>query len=141
MTTSAEIPASHLDILEKPNLYPIVTTMRADGHMSSTPMSIIWDGKTLRLSTLKQRMKYKNLLVDPRIALCIMDPDNPVRYIEIRGHATVEDDIDRSFVNKIAKKYIGVDVYPFDKPTAQRVIITVIPEQVSTPAITPPKAR
>ncbi len=126
------IPQSHTDILDS-KCSPIVCTVRADSQISAHPVSIIWDGEFVRFSTLKDRMKYKNLLADPRITLCATLPTNDLHYIEIRGKATLEDDNDRSFVNKIAQKYMAMDEFPFDQPGVERVTITIHPEQISTP--------
>lgn len=78
-------------------------------------------------------MKYRNLLSDPRITLCISHPDNELHYIEVRGRAELSEDSDRKFVDAIAKKYMGVDAFPYDPPGAERVTVTVICEQISTP--------
>jgi PPOX class probable F420-dependent enzyme len=126
------IPESHLDILES-KCTAVCCTLRREGMLSANPVSIHWDGEFVRFSTLKDRVKYRNLLADPRIALCITHPEDALHYIEIRGRASVEEDLDRSFVNRIAKKYMDVDEYPFDPPGAERVTVTVHPEQISTP--------
>jgi hypothetical protein len=128
------IPASHYDILES-CCSPVVCTVRPDGFLSAHPVSIIWDGEYVRFSTLKDRMKYKNLLADPRITLCVIHPDNDLHYIEIRGRAEMAEDVDRSFVNSIAKKYMAMDEFPFDPPDAERITVTVHPEQISTPVM------
>ena len=127
-----EIPKTHYDILES-KCSPIVCTVRADGKLSAHPVSIIWDGEYIRFSTLKDRMKYHNLLADPRVTLCAVHPSNELHYVEVRGRAEMEDDTDRSFVNSIAKKYMGMDNFPYDKPGVERVTVTIIPEQVSIP--------
>ncbi len=49
--------------------------------------------------------------------------------------ARLEDDTDRSFVNRIAKKYLGVDEYPYDPPGAERIVVSIRPEQISTPVM------
>lgn len=128
----ATIPDSHLDILES-RCYPVVSTIRPDGLISANPVSILWESGRIRFTTLKDRMKVRNLLADPRISLCAMHPDNVLHYLEVRGHAELEDDADRAFVDRIAMKYMGRERYPFDPPGAQRVIVTVVPEQISTP--------
>lgn len=131
----ATIPESHYDILES-QCYPNVCTIRhKDGLISSNPVSMLWDGEYVRFSTTKDRVKYKNLLADSRLTLIIQAVDDPLYYIEIRGHAEMEDDTDRSFINAIGKKYMDVDEYPFDTPDKQRVTVTVIPEQVSVPNV------
>ena len=127
-----QIPESHTDILES-KCSPVVCTIRPDGLISAHPVSIVWDGEFVRFSTSKDRIKYRNLLADPRITMCIIHPDNELHYIELRGRAELQDDLDRSFVNSIARKYMGLDEFPFDPPGTERVTITVIPEQISTP--------
>ena len=137
-----EIPPDLEDILHK-RCYASVATLRPDGMLSCNPISIIWDGEMIRFSSLEKQKKIRNLRADPRIALSIIDPDNPVRYLEIRGTAEIQPDDDRSFVNQIAKKYVGVDEYPFDEPGAKRVVVTVHAERVSTfshpPVSSPPQ--
>lgn len=130
----SEIPATHFPILESA-CYPIVTTMRHDGLISANPVSMLWDGERVRFSTQKNRMKYKNMVADPRLTLCISSLEDPLYYIEIRGKAEIEDDPDRVFINRVAQKYLDMDEYPYDKPGDQRVTVTVIPEQVSARGI------
>lgn len=129
-----QIPESHHPILESA-CYPIVTTMRKDGRLSSNPVSMLWDGQRVRFSTQKSRMKYKNLAHDARLTMCISSLDDPLYYIEIRGRAQMEDDLDRSFINQVAQKYLDRDEYPYDKPGDERVTVTMIPEQVSARGI------
>ena len=128
------IPESHYPILES-NCYPIVTTIRADGFMSSNPVSMLWDGDFVRFSTQKNRMKYKNLDKDSRLTMCISSVDDPLYYIEIRGRAEMEDDPDREFIDRVAQKYLGREKYPYDKEGDERVTVTMIPEQVSARGI------
>jgi PPOX class probable F420-dependent enzyme len=112
-----------------------MTTMRPDGHMSTNPVAVVYDGVHVRVSTVTTRRKYRNLQGDDRVTLCIVAPDNLNRYVEIRGRAVMEADADRSFIDGIAKRYMGVDTYPFDRPDDIRVTVTVIAEQVSVPRI------
>ncbi|HQV56835.1 MAG TPA: hypothetical protein PKV27_02405, partial [Ilumatobacteraceae bacterium] len=67
--------------------------------------------------------------------LCVVQPSNLNRYVEIRGRATIEADPDRTFIDSIAQRYMGVDHYPFDKPGDQRVTITVDIEAVACPDV------
>jgi PPOX class probable F420-dependent enzyme len=143
-TPSLPIPAAVHDILaDKPTAF--VTTMRPDGRMSTTPMAVVFDGERLRLSTTKDRRKHRNLRLDDRITVCVPHRNNPNRYVEVRGRAVLDDDVDRSFIDSIAQAYMGVERYPFDRPDAERVTITVVAEHVSAPGIpladAPPQAR
>ena len=124
------VPRRLSDILDKRS-FAHVATLRQDGMLSVNPVALIWDGEHIRFSSLKTRLKVKNLQADPRLALSIPDPDNINRYLEVRGTATFEDDVDRSFINQIARKYMDTDEYPFDQPGDERVTITVHPTQVS----------
>jgi PPOX class probable F420-dependent enzyme len=112
-----------------------VTTMRPDGRMSTNPMAVMLDGDYVRLSTVTSRRKYRNLLADDRITVCVVAPDNLNRYVEIRGRAVTEPDTGRTFIDAIARSYMDVERYPFDRPGDERITITVIPEQVSAPSI------
>ena len=111
-----------------------MSTMRPDGRMSVIPVAVIFDGEVVRITSVKDRFKVRNLELDARISLCVPDPDDNLRYVEIRGTATVEDDAERTFVNAMAKEWMGVDEYPYDAPGDERVTITVHPEAVSVPS-------
>jgi len=128
------IPKSHHDILtDRPTGH--IATVRPDGRLSVNPVSLMWDGEYVRVSTLQSRQKFRNLSKDPRVAISIPHRNNPNRYVEVRGIAELTDDPQRTFINSIARHYMGVDVYPFDAPGEQRVTITIHAEQVSAPEI------
>jgi PPOX class probable F420-dependent enzyme len=128
------IPASHLDILEAKGL-SFVTTVRPDGLLSVHPVSVIAEPGELRFSTMKDRGKVRNLRHDDRISVCIPDPANPLRYVEVRGRARIEDDPDRAFIDRIAREFMGLERYPYDPPDTERVTIVVEIEQVSVPRV------
>jgi len=129
MNKSVIIPDSHHDIL-KGNNFAQVAMVMPDGSLANNTVAFVWDGEYVRFSTVKSRQKYKNLVKDQRVALCISDPANPWRYLEIRGKVEIKDDTDRAFINSIAKKYMNQDTYPFDKPGDERVTFTVKPTRV-----------
>jgi PPOX class probable F420-dependent enzyme len=132
--TTVPIPERARPLLEgRPIAF--MTTMRPDGRMSTNPVAVVFDGTTVRVSTVDGRRKVRNLRADDRVTLCIVQPDNLNRYVEIRGRAVLEPDVDRRFVDAMARQYMDVDVYPFDRPGDERVIVTVVPEQVSCPQI------
>ena len=83
------------------------------------------------LSHTRERAKFRDVQKNPQIALSIADPDNPYRYIEIRGPVEIEDDPDKNLINRLAKKYRGVDRYEWDGPNDNRVIFKVTPERVA----------
>ena len=59
------------------------------------------------------------------MAVSITDPDNPYRYVQIRGVATLEDEAQGSLINALVQKYMGEAVYRWDDPDAERVIVKV----------------
>lgn len=132
---SIELPPRSRAIFEgKPVAF--VTTMRPDGRMSTNPMAVVLgDDGVIRLSTVMTRKKVRNLMADDRITVCVVPPGNLNRYVEVRGRAVLEPDTDRSFIDGIARRYMGVDRYPFDAAGDERVTITVIAEHVSCPEI------
>jgi len=131
---SLTIPPEYHYILEG-RCFPVVVTQREDGLMSANPVSLLWDGSSVRFSTQKARMKYKNLVHDERVTLCIMDPQDPLCYVEIRGTAIIEEDPDREHINAVARKYLDMDEYPYDMPGDERVVVTVVPRQISARGI------
>jgi PPOX class probable F420-dependent enzyme len=134
MADAVRIPSRAADILaRKPIGY--LSTQRPDGRMSVVPVAVIWDGETVRISTVKSTKKVRNLQLDSRLTLCVPHPNNPQQYVELRGTADIADDADRSFVNAMARDWMGVEEYPYDRPGDERAIITVRVEAVSSPSV------
>ena len=134
---TVEIPESSRQILEANGL-GILTTIRAkDGLPSSNPVGYVWDGQAVGISTLASRVKYKNLLADPAVAFCVVDREDHTRYVELRGHATLEPDPDRSFLDRQFRRQSGGQGAPkdLDAPGEQRFVIWIHPEQVSSPVL------
>ena len=118
------------DILhDKPTGY--LATIRPDGRLSVNPVALMFDGEHVRVSTTSRRRKVRNLELDDRCAIAVAHRNNPNRYVEIRGRAEIEPDADRTFVNAMARHYMDVEEYPFDRPRDERVVITIHAEQVS----------
>jgi len=127
------IPESHVDILAKASFWHVATT-GPDGEPQSSPVWVGTSGEGLiGFSHIRGRQKEKNLAADPRVALSAIDPENPYRYLEIRGVVErVDDDPSFDFINAMAKKYMGVDVYPASQPGDQRIVIWIRPEKSSS---------
>ncbi len=126
------IPESHADILDK-KAFASVATIGPNGEPQNNPVWFGWDGSHIRFSQTTTRQKYRNTRADRRVALSILDPDDPYRYLEIRGVATdVEDDPDLAFINSMALKYLGLDRYPWHQPGDERIVIVVEPTKTTT---------
>ena len=125
------IPEAYHDLLTSTALAH-VATIGSRGEPQSTPVWIGWDGEHIRFSQTKRQQKYRNLRRDPRVALSIVDPRNPYRYLEVRGVAIAfEDDPDRAFVDSMARKYLGVDRYPWHQEGDEHVTIVILPQHTS----------
>lgn len=134
MSTKVEqavIPAAHADLLESKAL-AYVATIGPDGEPQVNPVWFGWDGQHLTFSQTTTRQKIKNLERDPRIAVALVDPENLYRYLEIRGTVVrVDPDPDRAFINAMAQKYLGVEMYPWHQPGDQRVVVVVEPRHTT----------
>ncbi|GAA4837007.1 PPOX class F420-dependent oxidoreductase [Saccharopolyspora rosea] len=127
----SRIPQDREDILSK-RAFGHVATIGPHGEPQSSPVWIDWDGTYLKFSQTKTRQKYRNLQRDPRISISAHDPDQPYRYVEVRGRvARIEDDEGNAFINKMAKKYLDEDEYPWPQPGEERVIVYVEPERAT----------
>jgi PPOX class probable F420-dependent enzyme len=103
-----------------------------DGRPQVTPVWVDFDGHYVIVNSAKGRQKDKNLRRDGRVSLAISDPANPYRYLEVRGKVAeiVEKGADEH-IDKMAKKYLGKDKYPFRQPGEVRVMYKIEPEHFS----------
>ena len=127
----AAIPEGYRDLLDTTALAH-VATIGPDGEPQNNPVWFDWDGEHIKISQTKTRQKHRNLTRDPRIALSIVDPENPYRYLEVRGEVVrVDEDPDIDFISSLAKKYMGVDRYPYHQPGDERIILFIEPRHTT----------
>jgi len=124
------IPAKYRDLFTKRAFASLATRMPNDD-VQVTPVWVDVDNGTVLFNSARGRVKDKNIRRDPRVTLTLMDPDNPYRYMEIRGRVVdfTEKGADQH-IDKLAKKYLGVDKYPYAQPGEVRVLYRVKPEHV-----------
>ena len=130
MQISREVDDSVIRLLTGKN-FAFVATLMKDGSPQITPTWIDYDGKTILINTAEGRVKQKNVSRDPHVAISIVDQNNPYNMLTIRGKMIEQtsngaDD----HIDKLAKRYLGVDKYPFRSPNEKRVILKVKPENV-----------
>ena len=128
---AATLPDSYKDLFQK-RAFGSFTTLMPDGSPQTTPVWVdLVDGDVI-VNTALGRQKDKNVRKDPRVAVTLIDPDNPYRYLEIRGRvAEVTQDGADKHIDKMAKKYLGQDKYPWARPGEHRVLIKITPERFS----------
>jgi len=129
----ATIPEPFLDLVspEKKALAVLATVM-PDGSPQATPVWFDYTDGKLRVNTARGRVKERNMREGAKVALSIVDPQNPYRHIQVRGHVAVatEEGAD-DHINSLAKKYLDKDVYPFRRPEEVRVKYVIEPDSIS----------
>jgi PPOX class probable F420-dependent enzyme len=126
----AGIPEKYLDLFQK-RAFADLATVAPGGAPHVTPVWVDYDGRHVRFNTARGRAKARHIERDPRVALSIMDPENPYRYLEVRGRvAEVTEQGADAHIDALAKKYLGKDKYPFRQPGEVRIMVKILPEQV-----------
>jgi PPOX class probable F420-dependent enzyme len=107
-------------------------TVMADGSPQVTPVWFDYDGTVIRVNSAKGRVKDRNMRRQPRVALSIVDPADPYRHVALRGRVVeiTEAGAD-AHIDRLAKKYLGQDRYPYRRPGEVRVTYKIAPERVS----------
>lgn len=132
MADTAPIPDKYSDLLTGKKAFASLGTIMPDGRPQVTPVWFDYDGKNLLINSARGRQKDLNVRRDPRVTLTIIDPDNPYRYVEVRGRVTdITQEGAGEHINKMAKKYLDKDKYPWSRPDEVRVLYTVRPEKVT----------
>ena len=128
---ASKIPEELKDILNK-RAFAHLATLMPDGSPQVTPVWCDFDGTHVRINSAKSRLKDKIMRRDKRVALSIQDPDNPYRYLAIRGNVDeiTENGAD-AHIDALAKKYLDKDRYPFRAAGEVRVIYKIRPDKVS----------
>ena len=128
-----KLPELAHKLLTEGGNFAAVATLMPDG---SPQVSIVWidsDGEHVILNTAEGRIKSKNLRRDPRVAVTVMNSENPYEQVMIRGRVVemTHNGAD-AHIDRLAKKYLGVDKYPYRGPGEQRVIVKISPDHVAT---------
>lgn len=122
-------PASHQDPLD--SQLATLATVGPDGRPQLSTEWFLADKKTVRVSLNTTRQKTKNLTANRRVTIHVQGPANPVRYLEIRGDATIEADPDDVFADRVGAQYGSVDLRQMDQPGESRVVVTIAPVRIN----------
>jgi PPOX class probable F420-dependent enzyme len=138
---SVPIPDTHHDLLVKP-IHGVLSTIMPDGQPQSSMVWTDYDGTYILINTTLERQKGRNMCVNPKVALLVIDPEDASRWIEVRG--TVVDIIREgaeAHADKLTRLYTGKhrfygDIYPVEQMQKEtRVIVKIEPIKVSLDAI------
>jgi PPOX class probable F420-dependent enzyme len=124
----ATIPDNFLDLLTAKKAFANIATVMKDGSPQVTPIWFDYTDGNIRVNTARGRVKSRTLRPGARVAMAITDPDNPYRYLQVRGRVVniTEDGAD-AHIDSLAKKYLGQDKYPFRQPGEVRVKCEIEP--------------
>lgn len=115
------------ELLSEPQIANVAIVLR-DGSPHVTPVWIDTDGEAVLFNTFKGNVKYHNLIRDPRVAISVVDKADPYRTLNVRGRVEFVEEGADAHLDRLAKKYLNKDVYPWHDPNQQRLIARVIPE-------------
>jgi PPOX class probable F420-dependent enzyme len=124
----AFLTADDIALLNEPQLAH-VATIEADGTPHVTPVWVDTDGEHVIFNTAKGRIKHRNMERNPAVAISVSDRANDYRTLWIKGTVELVTEGADEHIDRMAKKYLGQDTYPFRKPGEERVIVKVTPTQ------------
>ncbi|MEU4801072.1 PPOX class F420-dependent oxidoreductase [Actinosynnema sp. NPDC023587] len=123
------LSAATRDLVDGRN-YATISTLNKDGSPQSSVMWITRDGDDILFSTVRGRLKERNLGRDPRASVSVWDKQDPENYVEIRGTVTIVEDEGRALVDALARKYLD-GPYPGEEPDVVRVVLRLTPTKVT----------
>jgi len=119
-----------IKLFEERNLVFIATIMK-DGSPQLSPVWADFNDEHVLVNTTEGRIKHKNVLRDPQVAISVVNHNNPLDMTTIRGKVIdIIPDYEYEHANKLTKKYIGKEIYPFKQPGEKRLIFKILPERV-----------
>ncbi len=124
----SKLSADALRLLSEGKNLAIIATIMPDGSPQATAVWVDTDGEHVQFNTAEGRVKTKNLRRDPRVAVAILNAENPYEQITIRGSVVEfahEGAIEH--INSLAKKYVGTDEFEGRDPSDRRVIVKIAP--------------
>jgi PPOX class probable F420-dependent enzyme len=110
----------------------VVTTLRDDGSPHSTVVWVDREDGAVSFNTARGRAKERHVARDPRISLLVVDPQDPYKWVAVSGQAELVDEGADEQIDKLAKKYLGEDSYPWRSPSERRVKVRIRPEKVDS---------
>jgi len=127
-----QLPEKYMDLITRKKSFADLATVMPDGSPQVTPVWFDYTGGKIRVNTARGRIKDRNMSKNSKVALAIMDPDNPYRHIQIRGKVThvTEEGADKH-IDSLAKKYMGQEKYPFRQRGEVRVTYEIEPTSFS----------
>lgn len=128
---STQIPESHKELFEKPVIASLATIM-LNGQPQVNPVWCDYDGTYVRVNSSKDRVKDKNMRERPQVTLLLINPESVWHWIEVRGIVEeITEEGAGAHIDALAKKYLGVDKFPYRQPGQVRVMYKIKPTRVN----------
>jgi PPOX class probable F420-dependent enzyme len=127
-----EISEGVRKLFEEANFGHLATLM-PDGSPQVTPVWVDFDGRHVLVNTAEGRQKPRNIRRDPRVAIDVIRQGSEYAFAQVRGRVVqITREGAEEHIDRLAKKYLGRDTYPFRQPGEQRIILKIAPERVSS---------
>jgi PPOX class probable F420-dependent enzyme len=117
------------ELLERPN-HGVISTYNADGSILSAVVWVGLEDGAVAVNSSVGRLWPANLERDPRVTILVYDTSNPYNFVEIRGIATGAQEGADEHIDRLARKYLNQDRYPFRAPGEQRIMFTIAPQRI-----------
>jgi PPOX class probable F420-dependent enzyme len=127
----AKLKAEEARLFLEPN-YAVASTVRADGCPQQTVVWVDYDGEDVLFNTAEGRYKPEYIRRNGRAGLHVTEGKDPYKWVAVSGPAELTHEGADEHIDKLAKKYLGADSYPFRKDGEQRVIVRIKPEHVNS---------
>jgi PPOX class probable F420-dependent enzyme len=128
----AVVPEKYLDLLQQKKAFASLATTMPDGSPQVTPVWFDYKDGRVRVNTAQGRVKARNMKEGAPVALAIVDPDNPYRYLQLRGRVErVTEEGAVAHIDSLSKKYLGQEKYPYAQPGEVRLMCEIGPTSAS----------
>jgi PPOX class probable F420-dependent enzyme len=125
----ATLDQKEQQFLEQP-FVGVATTLRDDGSPHNTVVWVDVDGGSVSFNTAVGRAKERHIRKNPHVALIVVDPGDPYKWVSVTGDAELTTEGADPQIDRLAKKYLGKDEYPWRNPQEQRITVKIKPEKV-----------
>ena len=126
-----KLDGAQADFLKNP-YYAVITTLRADGTPHQTVVWVDTDEGDVLINTAEGRAKPRHISANPNVSIAVVDPGNGYHSLVVTGKAELIHEGAEAHIDKLAKKYLDADTYPFRKEGEVRVIVRIRPDRVET---------
>jgi PPOX class probable F420-dependent enzyme len=128
----ASLTEQQLAFLDENPFVGVVTDARPDGSLHSTVVWVDVVGGNVGFNTAVGRAKERYLRANPRISLTVVDPADTYKWVTVSGRAEFVEEGADAQIDKLAKKYMGAERYPFRKETETRIGVRIVPEHIDS---------